>query len=152
MGEIVGIFLELAKKLGVGIALSIVAGLIVGYAGPGGLLLGFADDILTIFLSADLSWGETFALNVAFDESEKMVHEAIIYDEEDRRQRAARHAALVRWHGNKLYVYGGVSVADFARLAVSGYVVGRSPLAVSVSEWVADGWEAAAEGLEFLVL
>lgn len=138
------------KAFGVvwGLILGEAAAIVAGYAGPGGLLLAVADDVLMYFLKTGLSSWENFNLSLFVAESEKIVHEAQVYSEEDDRERAARHAAIVRWHGSGPYIFGDVSVADLGRLAYSGYTVYRSPLVGSISEWVSSGWEIAMEAVE----
>ena len=130
------------------LVVSPIAQFVVGYAGPGGFLIAAADDLLLAFLKTSLSTWEGFNLNVFALESEKIVHEAQVYSEEDDRERAARHAAIVRWHGSGPYLFGDVSYADLGRLAYSGYTVYRSPLVGTISEWVSSGWEIAMEAVE----
>lgn len=143
---------EKGTGLVVGLLLGELATMIVGYGGPSGLFFALADDILMLFFKQGLSTWEGFNLSLFVAESEKIVHEAQVYAEEDDRQRNARHAALVRWHGSGPYLFGDVSVADLARFAYSGYTVYRSPLVGTISEWVSSGWEIAMEVPELAVL
>lgn len=152
MSSIGSAIVEKGIGIGVGLLLGALAAEIVGYSGPGGLLLAVADDLLMVFFKQGLSAWEGFNLSIFMDESEKIIHEAIVYSEEDDRQRAARHAALVRWHGDRTYLFGDVSVADFLRLAYSGFTVYKSPLFGSISEWVGGGSDIVAEGLEVATL
>jgi hypothetical protein len=112
--------------------LSLIAAALVGLGGGLGLIVGLADDIVLILLSSSLTIVEVFALQVLIDEIEKIVHETLIWNDEEDAQRDARHAALVRWHGQKTYLFGDISLQDVALTAGSAYVLAGSELAESV--------------------
>lgn len=112
--------------------LGMIAAALVGVGGGLGLLLGLADDVIVWFFSSELSYLEIFALQVAIDEAEKIVHETIVYADEDDASRQARHAALVRWHGNKVYLFGDVHLEDALLLWFSGRELASSGLVASV--------------------
>lgn len=73
-----------------------------------------------------------FALQVFLDETEKIVHETIIWSQEEDDQRDARHAALVRWHGDKIYLFGDVHLEDALLLWFSGGILAETSLVQSV--------------------
>lgn len=66
------------------------------------------------------------------EESRKLVDEAVTVEDEDEAQRHARHAALVRWHGNHVYLFGDFQLEDAWRLAHSGFELSRSETLSSV--------------------
>lgn len=150
--EIIAWLIAHGLPFAVSLALGELAALIVGGVGSGAVAFGLIDDLLAVILKQGLSTWEGFNLSILIDEAEKIHHEAMVYADEDDRQRAARHAALVRWHGDKVYLFGDVSVADFVRTGYSAYVVGQSDLVQSIAGWVSDGWEVAAEGIELVAL
>lgn len=119
-----------------GAAASFLTGLIAaeltGVGAGMGLLFGLADDVLVFLVGGKLSFGDVFALQIFLDESEKIIHEAITWADEDDAQRDARHAALVRWHGNRIYLFGDVDVGDAALLWWSGSRLAETELVASV--------------------
>lgn len=131
------LFLKVLTRLG-GMVWGMITGMfaaqITGVGAGLGLVIGLADDVLLFFIAGSLSYTEVFALQVFLDEAEKIIHEAIVYAEEDDAQRAARHAALVRWHGNKIYLFGDVSVQDGALLWWSADTLADTSLIASVFE------------------
>jgi len=116
----------------VGYVTGLVAAQLVGVGTGLGLVIGLADDVLIFMVGGKLSVSEVFALQVFIDETEKIIHEAITWSEEDDAQRDARHAALVRWHGNRVYLYGDVSIGDAALLWWSGSTLADTELIASV--------------------
>ena len=125
------------------------AGWVTGTLGSGLGLLGLIDDVafLVIRQSLEMSNWEGFELAVFLDEAGKMIEEGIITAQEDDRQRQARHAALVRWHGDRVYLYGDIDLADAALLWWSGRELMLSDI---VLELVGVAGEAAEAG--FVVL
>lgn len=129
------LFWRVVTTLG-GAALSFMTGMIAaeltGVGAGLGLVIGLADDVLVFMLGGKLSFSEVFALQVFLDEAEKIIHEAVTYAEEDDAQRDARHAALVRWHGNKIYLFGDVDIGDAALLWWSGSTLADTELLATV--------------------
>jgi len=103
-----------------------------------GLVIGLADDVVLWIFGGELTAGQVFALQIFFDEAEKIIHEAATWAQEDDDQREARHAALVRWHGNKIYLFGDVHLEDTLLLWFSGGVLADTELAESVFAWFRD--------------
>lgn len=131
------LFWRVLTRLGgmvVGFFTGAVAAEITGVGAGLGLVIGLADDVLVFILGGELSFTEVFALQLFLDEAEKIIHEAITWSEEDDAQRDARHAALVRWHGNRIYLFGDVSVQDAALLWWSGSTLANTELLQSVFE------------------
>lgn len=115
-----------------GLFTGLIAAELTGVGAGLGLLFGLADDVLVFMLGGELSFGEVFALQLFLDETEKIIHEAIIWSDEDDAQRDARHAALVRWHGNRVYLFGDVSLGDAALLWWSVDTLADTSLVASV--------------------
>lgn len=124
-----------------GVLTGIAAGMLSGEAGTMNVLgIGLVDDVVVWLLknALSLSRWDVFGLQLFIDESWKLHEEANIYADEDDAQRHARHAALVRWHGDKAYLFGDFSYEDAALLAVSAYTVVNSGIPEAVFEAVSD--------------
>lgn len=116
----------------------VIAADIVGVGAGLGIVFSLADDVLVFIYRGALSGGEIFALQIFLDEAEKVMHETITWAQEDDDQRAARHAALVRWHGDKIYLFGDVHLEDALLLWFSGGMIAESSLPTSVFGLVAE--------------
>lgn len=112
--------------------LGMIAADLTGVGAGMGLLFGLADDVILVFFTSELSSLKVFALQVFLDETEKIVHETIIWSQEEDDQRDARHAALVRWHGDKIYLFGDVHLEDALLLWFSGGILAETSLVQSV--------------------
>lgn len=109
-----------------------VAAEIVGVAGGIGFVIGLADDVLLLLVRGSLSIDQVIALQFFLEEVTKIVDETLIYADEDDDSRQARHAALVRWHGQKVYLFGDVHLQDAALLAGSAFYLERTQALESV--------------------
>lgn len=129
-----------------GLLTGIAAGALAGETGTGFLFgVGLLDDavIWMIGKSLLLNRWEVFNLQLFVAEAWKLHEESNIYAEEDDAERRARHAALVRWHGDKAYLFGDFSQEDAALLAVSAYTVVNSEIPAGL-------WAAASRFAAFL--
>lgn len=85
------------------------------------------------------SYMETLrAVLIAVAEAKKITRETIVWAEEDDAQRKAREAALVRWHGNKIYLFGDVSLSDAVLLWWSVDTLADTEMVASVFQVAGD--------------
>lgn len=98
----------------------VAIGWLIGAIEAAGAAIGLSLDIMA-FLRGILELAQAvYAVNEIYDTLDKIIDETVIYADEDDAQRQARHAALVRWHGERVYLYGDVSTDDVARLWFAG--------------------------------
>ena len=132
------------------IIISILMGLgaaeLTGVGAGLGLGLGLADDVLFWFITQGWGYTQKFAFAVMLDEIEKITAELAEEHSEDDDEYARRTRILARQNPNTVYVFGEISVEDFALLG-GGAALTFQPELLDVPFQVAAGFDPRADGL-----